>query len=391
VSTLRRVTSACRVGVYVDYRFRRSEAGLTTERAFALFVFGLLPYVGSLTLVGRLDPSPDPYPYALPPSVRFVGLPFYESLADVFGVVRALGGGLRRAWRALDDVDVLWSLGPNPMSIAIAVMGLVRGRRVVLGVRQDSRSYVRSRHPDRRALWAAAGLMHRAFRLLARRCPVAVVGPVLAEQFAGSRDVMPFVVSLVPDAAVIDGVGEGRRFGRRIVTVGRLDAEKNPLLLAETMAELAADDGEPWRLDVYGSGPLEAELAGELERRGLGDTVRLCGYVAADAGLEEAYRGADAFLHVSFTEGVPQVLIESFAAGLPTVATAVGGVASLAEDAALLIPPGDARAAADALRMLDADAELRARLVAAGVSVARAHTLEAEAKRVAAFLCSEGV
>lgn len=63
------------------------------------------------------------------------------------------------------------------------------------------------------------------------------------------------------------------------------------------------------------------------------------GYVAVDAGLAEAYERADAFLHVSWTEGMPQVLLEAFASRLPTVATAVGGVGVLAGDAALLVEP----------------------------------------------------
>ena len=96
-------------------------------------------------------------------------------------------GGLLRgavaAWRALDHLDVVWALGPNPMSIVIATMGLLRGKRVVLGVRQDSRAYVRRRHPGRRVFWLAADLMQGAFRTLARRCPVAVVGADLARQF----------------------------------------------------------------------------------------------------------------------------------------------------------------------------------------------------------------
>ena len=104
----------------------------------------------------------------------------------------------------------------------------------------------------------------------------------------------------------------------------------------------------PWRLDVYGEGPLEPALTRKIEELGLQDVITLRGYVGIDAGLREAYERADAFLHVSWTEGMPQVLIEAFAARLPTVATDVGGVAALADDAALLVAPGDARAVADA-------------------------------------------
>jgi glycosyltransferase involved in cell wall biosynthesis len=91
------------------------------------------------------------------------------------------------------------------------------------------------------------------------------------------------------------------------------------------------------------------------------------------------------FLHVSWTEGVPQVLFESFAAGLPVVATAVGGVPELAEGRSVLIPPGDADAATEATRRVVSDAGLRAELVDAGLDCVRRFSLDSEAQRVTAL------
>ena len=104
----------------------------------------------------------------------------------------------------------------------------------------------------------------------------------------------------------------------------------------------------------------------------------------------DRYRGVNAFLHISWTEGMPQVLLEAFAAGTPVVATAVGGVPEAAGDAALLIPPGDADAAASALHRLASEPELRRDLVRRGIERVRNRTLEAESARVARFLADPG-
>jgi glycosyltransferase involved in cell wall biosynthesis len=93
------------------------------------------------------------------------------------------------------------------------------------------------------------------------------------------------------------------------------------------------------------------------------------------------------FLHVSLTEGLPQVLFEAHAAGTPVVATDVGGVRAALEDGALglLVPPSDARAAADAIVRVERDEALRRRLVVAGLAHARRETIDAQLDRIVEF------
>src|SRR5213079_1048891 len=137
---------------------------------------------------------------------------------------------------------------------------------------------------------------------------------------------------------------------------------------------------------VCGTGTLHDALAARLAERGVAEHAELLGHVSLDGALRTLYRDSDALLHVSWTEGVPQVLFEAFAAGLPVVATAVGGVESTARDAALLVPAGDPDAPARALERIAADPGLRRRLVAAGHELVAGRTLEAESERVARFL-----
>jgi glycosyltransferase involved in cell wall biosynthesis len=233
-----------------------------------------------------------------------------------------------------------------------------------------------------------AAIIDLSFRALARIYPVVAVGPEIAAGYSRSPALLEIAVSLVePDEIVSPEDASGRSWEgeRRVLSVGRLEEEKNPLLLAEALRLLSVD-GTRWRLTVCGEGPMEGELEAELERLGVAERADLRGYVAQGEGLGRAYRDSHAFLHVSWTEGLPQVLLEAFAAGLPTVATDVGGIRAAVGDAVLLVPPGDPGAAAAALSEIASNPELRARLVDAGHEYVSARTLTRESMRVADFI-----
>jgi glycosyltransferase involved in cell wall biosynthesis len=380
---------APRLAVYLDYVHRRDGERVYAPRAFALFVAGLRREFGRVVVTGRVDPEPGRSHYPVPSDLGFVEMPHYTSAADPRELARAMRGSLRRWNAVLDDVDIVWVLGPQGLALPLVLLALLRRKRVVLGVRQDLPAYARSRHPHRRAVHAAADLLDSAFRGLGRVVPVIVVGPALAARYAQAREVLPVTISLVSEGDVDSPPAKRDWDGERIVlSVGRLEEEKNPLLLADILAKLRAGDSR-WRLVVCGEGPLEGALRERLAALGVGDAAELRGYLPLEGGLRDVYREAHAFLHVSRTEGLPQVLFEAFAAGLPVVATAVGSVAQAAGGAALLIGPADADAAADRLRQLAADEDLRERLVAAGTERVRAHTIEAELRRTAAFLKGE--
>ncbi len=376
-----------RLVVFTDYVYRELDGAVHGERAFALFL-GALSERCEVTIVGRLDPEPGPAYYPLPASVRFIALPHYRALTQPLSVASSLIRSLARFWHAMDEADAAWLLGPYPHAVAFALLTRIRGRPLVLGVRQDFPRYVRSRRPGRRWMHVAADALELAWRGLARRSPVVAVGEELTRNYAHAPATLTIAVSLISARDVEAGSRAAtRRYDGELtaLSVGRIDAEKNPLLLAEALATLHRSEAR-WRLLVCGEGPLSGHLAARLEQVGLAGCARLQGYVPIDGGLLDLYRSSHAFLHVSLTEGMPQVLIEAFASGLPVVATAVGGVPEAAGDAALLIPPNDARAAAAALARIARDAGLRRRLITAGLERARRHTIEHETARVVEFI-----
>lgn len=377
-----------RLAVFTDYVYHQRRGELYAERAFALFLARLARRLDRLTLIGRIAPEPAQAPYRLPPEVDFVPLPYYPSLGAPVNGIRALGGAIRAFWGALDDVDGVWLLGPHPFAIPFAAIAVIRRRRVILGVRQDFPSYLRGRHPERPLLRLLGLALEAVYRVLARRFAIVVVGPDLARRYGRARRLLEINVSLVERDDVVDPEAASVRSydgELRLISVGRLEAEKNPLLLAEVLSRLM-DDGRRWRLLVCGEGPLRDALEARLRELGLAGCAELRGYVPFGEGLLDLYRQSHALLHVSWTEGLPQVLLEAFASATPVVATDVGGVGEAAEGAALLVPPGDPQAAAVAVRALVDDQALREQLLRAGHRYALAHTAEAETRRLAEYL-----
>ncbi|HEY0999843.1 MAG TPA: glycosyltransferase, partial [Streptosporangiaceae bacterium] len=152
---------------------------------------------------------------------------------------------------------------------------------------------------------------------------------------------------------------------------GRLAAQKGFGTLLEAAAGWRDLQPEPL-LVIAGEGPLEASLKSQAARLGL-DT-RFAGH---RDDIPALLAEAAVFVLPSTWEGQPLILQEALRAGVPIVATRVGGTPVLTgEDAAVLVPPGDAPRLADAVRAVLTDEVLAARLRKA--AAARGHTLPSE-------------
>jgi glycosyltransferase involved in cell wall biosynthesis len=384
-------TTACsrpRLAIFCDFSYRLDGDTLTAELPFALFMRALASHFAKAIVVGRLDMSAPRFPYEMH-GVELAPLPYYRSGADIAAVLRSLPRAIGRFWRLLDGADVVWVLGPNPpQAIAFALLGLLRRRRVVLGVRQQLPELVRHRHPGRPAVWWSASALDRCFRLLARVVDVVAVGRPLRQSYQKGRTVHELVVSLVEEQDLLPVGNDRRRYDGaelRMLSVGRADPEKNPLLLLEVLRDAAAHDPR-WRLEICGDGLMLDELSQRAREMGLSDRVTLHGHVKFGRELWTHYRAAHALVHVSMTEGMPQVLIEAFAARLPVVATAVGAVADVVCGRGLLVRPQDATGAASALQRMVDDTDLRSGCVEAGAAYAAAHTGAIEVAKLAQFL-----
>jgi glycosyltransferase involved in cell wall biosynthesis len=168
---------------------------------------------------------------------------------------------------------------------------------------------------------------------------------------------------------------------RYILSVGTIEPRKNLITLLEAYAALRAqDENFKTELIVVGKqGWLSEATYRAVHERGLTGLVRFIGYVEED-DLPAVYSLAQAFAFPSVYEGFGLPPLEALACGTPVVCSNASSLPEVVNDAALLVPPTDARAWTQTLSRVLADQALRADLSSRGPRQAARFTWEAAAR-----------
>lgn len=253
-------------------------------------------------------------------------------IAHAHGVRAGALTGLALAGRPTGRVvtlhNAMLASGPKAALLTGLERLAVRRSAVVLGASQD--------------------LVERARSLGARD---ARLGPVPAPFAAPQRDREQVRADLGLDDAT-----------RLILAVGRLAPQKDYPTLLDAAASLGGA-----RVAIAGDGPLRADLQARIDAGGLDATL-----LGHRSDVADLFAAADVFVLPSRWEARALAAQEAMRAGVPVVATAVGGIPGLVGDAALLVPPGDAAALAQAIKQVLGDPAEHARLRAAAAARAAA-------------------
>jgi len=169
----------------------------------------------------------------------------------------------------------------------------------------------------------------------------------------------------------------------RLVMVARFEAQKDHATLLRALASL--DPESSWRLTLIGDGHGRDRASRLADDLGIGRRIEWAG---ALPDVAPTLATAQAFVLASHWEGFPRSILEAMRAGLPVIASDVGGTreAVIDGETGYVVPPGDVMALADALGRLIAAPDLRARMGAAGRSrFANQFTFERMAARTLAL------
>lgn len=233
------------------------------------------------------------------------------------------------------------------------VFGLIGAAIAGVPVRIGSR---RELNPDKTP--AQIRLQQFAYRFATR----VVANSPAAMTMLESEGVPRAKVTVIPNGVDLAAYAprEAVRSVREVVTVANLRAEKSHETLIAAAAALAPSHPS-LRFAVVGGGSRLGELQALARARGVDHVIDFLGHRDDVPALLAA---ADLFVLPSRSEAFPNAAIEAMAAGLPVIASAVGGLLDLIESGrtGLLVPPCDPEALADAIAAVVSDPEMAHRL-----------------------------
>ena len=257
-----------------------------------------------------------------------------------------LGRSMARAVER-SDVDVAISLMPLSTARRLArEVPLVTFYHHLEGIRKLSHIVTRP--------------VHRLFELHSSSYSSLLIAPsqYTREQLVRVLGADPSRIRVVPEAVSPRFLGNPRRPSNAngpalILTVASLERRKGIGTLMRALSRLRNEHVEA-RLEIIGSGEDQSRLELEMSLLGLDERVTFRGHMS-DNHLLQALGKADIFALPSLQEGFSQVLLEAMASWLPVVASDVSAIPETVGHAGILVPPGDARSLASALRLLIED------------------------------------
>jgi glycosyltransferase involved in cell wall biosynthesis len=352
--------------------------------------------------------------------VRFAPLPFgWATLAsNLHFIVRAPG----RYWRALIS---LLTLRHRPRVLALRAFALMltgawiaRQIERAGGCRQVHAHFALA---QTEVAMAVSGLLGCPFSFTAHARDIYATPSALEEKIRAAAvvvtctaynvdylrnlcpDLPPEHVRLIYHGVDVDtlgaAIGSGRLAGSEplVLAAGRLIEKKGFDTLIAACADLDRR-GIVFRCRILGTGPLEQALRRQIASAGMNHRIELPGWVAP-ADVVRNMAAATVFTmpsRISDTgdrDGIPNVVLEAMAAGLPVVATEVSGIpeAVLHEETGLLVRPDAPLALADALEQIVADPRRAADLGGSGARLVRAQfAIEVSSRRLAATFLATG-
>jgi len=370
--------------------FWRDAAGRLweAEGSFARYVDSLAPYFDEVVLSVPVFDTPQAAGSRVrSANVRLAPLPYFPGPRQFYPKLPVMQ---RRLQRWVEQCDIVHLRVPSPAAIFAFRIARRRQKPIFLLVVGDYEAllpHLPYRGLKKRLFAWYVSFEERALRRMTTQALTFANGAALREKHeAQGATVFETKTTTLTASDVASRTDTCSSSRVRLLTVSRIDPRKGLRVLPAAVAELVAA-GVDVSIDIVGptigliGDDEKAAIADDARRLGVADRVHLPGPIALDQ-LITAYRDYDLFvLPTRPGEGVPRVLMEAMANGLPVITTRVSGIGSLVTHGqnGIVIDESSPGAVARAVRLLIEQAALRREIIQGGYQTARAHTLERQA------------
>jgi glycosyltransferase involved in cell wall biosynthesis len=358
------------------------------EGSFARYVDSLAPYFDEVVLSVPVFDTPQAAGSRVrSANVRLAPLPYFPGPRQFYPRLPLMQRLLRR-W--VEQCDIVHLRVPSPAAIFAFRIARRLQKPIFLLVVGDYEAllpHLPYRGLKKRLFAWYVSFEERALRRMTTQALTFANGAALREKHeAQGATVFETKTTTLKASDVASRTDTCSSSRVRLLTVSRIDPRKGLRVLPAAVAELVAA-GVDVSIDIVGptigliGDDEKAAIADDARRLGVADRVHLPGPIALDQ-LITAYRDYDLFvLPTRPGEGVPRVLMEAMANGLPVITTRVSGIGSLVTHGqnGIVIDESSPGAVARAVRLLIEQAALRREIIQGGYQTARAHTLERQA------------
>ena len=329
-----------KVGVFLETGYYSMNNNIYCADIYTL-LFNQIADDFDLSFIGRkLDHTSNfgVQPYKMNKRISFTEITPYKNVVSLVSSFISYRKRNKEAFISfIKDNDTILVMSPSPISLELIRLGKLYNKRVILLVRQDTTKVISNRFTGIKKFFASvcATYLENSFIKYTKKyqLPVLALGPLLSKRYSQySTNTKTFVSSRykLNDIRLENNLSVlSQKKHIKVLFVGRVEVNKG---INELLASLNLIKDSNIELTIVGDGTYMDQTKELVNNLNLHDSVTFLGYKTFGEELLNIYREHDILVLPSYSEGLPQVILEAMACGCVVLATTVGSIPFIIED-----------------------------------------------------------
>lgn len=393
-----------KLGVFINQAFYSYDGQISTDLSFVRFIESFKESFLEIKVFAptkNITLTEKQGLYSCIGDVSLCPLPYYQNVKDLIKNTHiVLPITIKKLMHEFKTIDRLWIVGPHPLGVFAGYFTKKYKVKCFQHIRGNILNDVEARYNNSLIGKIYAQYMHWSNFYLSKKMPTLTVGSELFNLYKNKAKKISWISpSLISDEDIkITKQTLNKSFPKnnrsiQILFVGRVEPEKGLTYLFKALRDLNKNSDHKYELTIVGSAQRgsehrEIEIKNMANEIGIKELIQWKGYKPYGDELKKIYRNKDIFILPSLAEGIPKVIYEAMAFGIPIISTDVGGISDIIKnnENGILIKPRSIDAIVSTIKLISENIELRNKLIENALSDAMAYTIETAKERILAAM-----